>query len=72
MANLKAYQALLRHIKEYDSENQTVIMMQPENETGMLPTARDYSTLANKKFAEAVPSEFIEYLKKNKDKLVTE
>jgi beta-galactosidase GanA len=72
MADLKAYQALMQHIKEFDGENHTIIMIQTENEIGMLPTARDYSSLANKKFQEAVPEEFIEYLKKNKDNLVPE
>lgn len=71
-ADLKAYQALMQHIKEFDGKNHTIIMIQTENEIGMLPTARDYSSLANKKFEETVPEEFIEYLKKNKDNLVPE
>ena len=71
-ADLKAYEALLKHIKETDGNDHTVIMVQTENETGMLPTARDHSSLANQKFEENVPKEFIDYLKKNKDKLVPE
>jgi hypothetical protein len=31
MADAKAYAALMRHIKEVDSKDQTVIMMQVEN-----------------------------------------
>ena len=72
MADLKAFRAFMQHLKEFDRESHTVIMIQPENEIGMLPTARDYSLLANKKFAEDVPAEFIEYLKKNKNKLTPE
>lgn len=72
MADLKAFQALMKHIKEIDENDNTVIMMQPENEIGMLPTARDYHPLANKKFQENVPEEFIQYLKKNKENLVPE
>lgn len=45
IADLKAYQALMQHIKEIDTERQTVIMIQTENEIGMLPTARDYNSL---------------------------
>ncbi|HEX7494044.1 MAG TPA: DUF5597 domain-containing protein [Bacteroidales bacterium] len=72
MADLKAYRALLKHIKEIDGEDHTIIMIQTENEIGMLPTARDHSSLANKIFEENVPSAFIEYLIKNKDILVPE
>ena len=71
-ADLKAYQALMKHIEEIDGKEHTIIMIQPENEIGMLPTARDYHPLANKKFEENVPSELIQYLIKNKDKLVPE
>jgi len=71
-ADLKAYQALMGHIKAIDENDHTIIMVQTENEIGMLPTARDYSQLANEKFKENVPTEFIEYLKKNKGKLVPE
>lgn len=71
-ADLKAYRALMEHIKEINSKEQTIIMIQTENEIGMLPVARDYSTLANKIFHENVPKEFTDYLLKNKDHLVPE
>lgn len=71
-ADLKGYSALMQHIKETDGLNHTVIMVQAENEIGMLPVARDYSLPANEKFSEAVPAEFIDYLKRNKDNLVPE
>jgi beta-galactosidase GanA len=47
-------------------------MIQAENEIGMLPVARDYSSLANEKFQENVPSELMQYLEKNKENLVPE
>lgn len=72
MADLKAFQALMKHIKEIDGETHTIIMIQPENEIGMLPTARDYHPLANKKFEELVPEELMNYLMKNKKNLVPE
>jgi len=71
-ADLKAFQALMKHIKNIDGKEHTVIMIQIENEVGMLPTARDYHPLANKKFRENVPVEFIEYLEKNKENLLPE
>jgi hypothetical protein len=72
MADLRAYRALMQHIKEFDKNTHRIIMVQTENEIGMLPVARDYSDPANKKFEEAVPAEFIDYLKKNRDSLVPE
>lgn len=71
-ADLKAFQALVKHVKEIDAKENTVIMIQPENEIGMLPTARDYHPLSSKKFRENVPQEFMQYLKKNKGNLVPE
>ena len=71
-ADLKAFQALMKHIQEIDEKDHTISMIQPENEIGMLPTARDYSPLANKKFQENVPKEFIQYLKQHKENLVPE
>jgi len=71
-ADLKAFKALMKHIKEFDGRKHTIIMIQPENEIGMLPSARDYHPLANEKFQENVPQEFIQYLNNNKDNLVPE
>lgn len=71
-ADLKAFQKLMSHIKDFDQKEQTVIMVQVENEIGMLPTARDYHPLANEAFKKEVPKEFIQYLQKNKEKLVPE
>lgn len=71
-ADLNAFQKLMAHIKDFDQKEQTVIMVQVENEIGMLPTARDYHPLANEAFQKEVPKEFIQYLQKNKEKLVPE
>ena len=70
--DIKAYQSLLKHLKESDGNDHTVIMIQTENEIGMLPSARDHSLLANDKFKENVPVELMEYLEKNKENLVPE
>ncbi|GGF05327.1 beta-galactosidase [Flavobacterium limi] len=71
-ADLKAFQKLISHIKDFDQKEQTVIMVQVENEIGMLPTARDYSSLANEAFNKQVPDELLKYMQKNKEKLVPE
>ena len=47
-ADLKAFSALMRHIREKDPRREVVIMMQIENEIGMLESARDHSPLAEK------------------------
>ena len=49
-ADLKAFSALMRHIKERDPRREVVIMMQIENEIGMLESARDHSPLAEKAY----------------------
>jgi beta-galactosidase GanA len=71
-ADLNAFKELMKYVKRIDKDKHTIIMIQPENEIGMLPSARDYHPLANKKFEEQVPSEFINYLIKNKNILVPE
>ena len=49
-ADLKAFSALMQHIKERDPQREVVIMMQIENEIGMLESARDHSPLAEKAY----------------------
>jgi len=71
-ADLKAYTALMKHIKSIDNQYQTIIMVQTENEIGMLPSARDYHPLANELFKNEVPSELTDYLQKNKENIVPE
>ena len=71
-ADAKAFAALMKHIREVDGEAHTVIMMQVENETGVLGLARDHSPVANKAFAGPVPKEFMDYLQKNKNTLIPE
>ena len=51
-ADLKAFSGLMRHIAEKDPQREVVIMMQIENEIGMLESARDHSPLAEKAYKE--------------------
>ena len=49
-ADLKAFSALMRHIRVKDPQREVVVMMQIENEIGMLESARDHSPLAEKAY----------------------
>ena len=49
-ADLKAFSALMQHIREKDPQREVVVMMQIENEIGMLESARDHSPLAEKAY----------------------
>jgi hypothetical protein len=71
-ADARAYRALMRHIKEADGQQHTVLMMQVENEVGVLRDSRDRSEPANKAFAGPVPKELMDYLRKHKDTLAPE
>lgn len=68
-ADARAFAALMRHIKEVDALQGTVIMIQVENEIGMIPQARDHCEQAEQAFSRTVPSELIRYLTKHKEKL---
>ena len=54
-ADRKAYVAMMRHLKEVDEADRTVIMMQVENESGLLGSVRDYSKESNALFNGQVP-----------------
>jgi beta-galactosidase GanA len=69
-ADKKAFVALLRHLKTADAATQTVLMVQVENEIGMLPTARDHSPLADRAYAAQVPGELMSYLAAHRATLV--
>ena len=70
-ADSRAFAALMRHIKEVDSRRR-VIMIQVENEVGMVGDSRDRSEAANKAFAEPVPKEVLDYMTSQKDTLYPE
>jgi beta-galactosidase GanA len=71
-ADSKAYAALMRHIKEVDSADHTVLMMQVENEVGVLGSSRDYSEVANQAFGSAVPAQLTAYLQSHRNTLEPE
>jgi beta-galactosidase GanA len=71
-ADARAYAAMLAHLKAVDGARSTVVMVQVENEIGMLPVARDYSAPANAAFAQPVPAALTAYLAQHRDALVPE
>lgn len=68
-ADTRAYVAMVRHIKEIDSVEQTVVMIQMQNEVGVLGDSRDRSDAANQAFASQVPGTLITYLQSHKTEL---
>lgn len=58
-ADIKAFVEVMKFLKKIDGEDQTVIMMQVENEPGSMWTDRDYSETANKLFNENVPDTLV-------------
>jgi hypothetical protein len=71
-ADARAFAALMRHVKEVDGQQHTVIMIQVENEVGMQGDTRDRSPAADKAFAGPVPKELMDYLQQHKDTLIPE
>lgn len=67
-ADIKAYKKLMQRIAQVDKHG-TVIMMQVENEVGLLGSSRDFSAEANKLFEQRVPSELIKYINANRDQI---
>jgi Domain of unknown function (DUF5597)/Beta-galactosidase len=79
-ADAKAFAELMRHIKEVDAKQQTVVMIQVENEVGLLDNTgktpgnarRDFSAAANTAYNSQVPIELLNYLTAHKENLFPE
>ena len=68
-ADAAAFKAMMKHIRIIDEKEQTVIMVQVENEVGILNATRDFSEAANKEFNAPIPKDLVAYLSKNKNNL---
>ena len=55
-ADKQAFTAMMRHIKEIDTTQRTVLMIQVENESGSIGAVRDYSAAGQKEFDGKVPA----------------
>jgi hypothetical protein len=63
-ADRKAYTAMMKHLREIDEADRTVILVQVENEPGSLASVRDFSPESNKLFSGPAPSRLVTALKK--------
>jgi beta-galactosidase GanA len=70
-ADAKAFASLMKHIRAVDTYY-TVLMIQIENEIGVIPESRDFSTIANAAFDSPVPESLTEYISKNSDNIEPE
>lgn len=71
-ADAKAFASVMRHLREVDSQHHTVVLVQVENEIGMIPEARDRLAAANAAFAARVPAELLSYLSEHRAALAPE
>lgn len=68
-ADARAFAALMQHLAEVDGHDNTVIMVQVENEVGVLGDSRDRSAAANDAFNGPVPQELIDRLLHDRQEL---
>jgi hypothetical protein len=59
-ADRRAFVALMRHLRERDAAERTVIAVQVENEPGILGSDRDYGPEAEREFNAPVPEGLVE------------
>ena len=71
-ADARAFAQLMRHLKLKDGDQNTVIMVQVENETGLLGGARDVSPPAELAYAAPVPRRLMGYLEEHRESLIPE
>jgi len=71
-ADVRAFAAFMEYLKRVDGEKNTVLMVQVENEIGMLPIARERGPVADKLFAAPVPPELLRALTTRGEKVEPE
>lgn len=67
-ADRKAFCRVMGHLRDHDRRH-TVVMVQVENEIGMINVPRDYSPLADSLYHAPVPEELVSYLVSERDRL---
>jgi beta-galactosidase GanA len=70
-ADMRAFAAFVEHLAKVDAQG-TVLMVQVENEIGMLPVAREHGAVADKLFAGSVPAELMRALGARGERLAPE
>ena len=71
-ADARAFAAVMRHLRQVDGTRHTVLMMQVENETGLIGGSRDHVPAAEADFARPIPTALGEYLKAHQASLLPE
>ncbi len=71
-ADAHAFAVLMKHIRAVDAGKHTVLMMQVENESGVLGSPRDYSPEAEAAWKSPVPEALLSFLTRNKQALQPE
>jgi hypothetical protein len=59
----------MHHLREVDGDKHTVLMVQVENEVGVIPQSRDHSEVANAAFVAEVPQALMSYVEKHRASL---
>jgi beta-galactosidase GanA len=65
-ADTDAFAKLMRHLREVDGQRHTVLMVQVENEVGVIPESRDHAAVAEEAFSSAVPASLTAFLEKHR------
>ena len=68
-ADKRAFCHIMEYLRDHDAREQTVIMVQVENEIGMIEVPRDYSADATRMYQSAVPRQLTDYLKSHQKSL---
>lgn len=63
-ADKRAFTALMQHLAQIDATEHTVLLVQVENESGIVGAPRDFSPAATHDFQQQVPAEALKALKK--------
>jgi beta-galactosidase GanA len=71
-ADAAAFAAFMRHLREVDGQDHTVVMVQIENEVGVLGDTRDRSDAANEAFRGPVPGALMDHIQQHDGHLVPE
>jgi beta-galactosidase GanA len=61
-ADARAFAALMRWTSQYDAHERTVVMVQVENEVGMIPEPRDHSEKSEQAYRSEVPDKLLSLL----------
>ncbi len=71
-ADAKAFTNLMHHLLAVDGTRHTVLMVQVENEVGVIPQSRDHSAIAEAAFSAPVPAKLMHFLDTHRTNLSPE